>query len=91
MPLHVITANRLTDGAVIWQGSGSGWTARFAEASAIADAGLLAARLEDAKRLEAAGRVIGVYEIEVEGTGSEFTPLRLRERIRAAGPTVAFG
>ena len=44
----------------------------------------------DAGRLEEAdGHIIGVYEVELEARDARVAPARLRERIRADGPTVS--
>lgn len=94
MTHRVITANRLRDGAVIWLGPDAKWVERFDGAEACADDETVEARLALARELESAGRIIDAYAVEVvveqmEGVG-RLVPVRLRERIRADGPTVAF-
>ena len=84
--MQVVTANRLRDGAVVYC-SATGWTIALADArladGAEADA-LLAAAQAAPKPLP----VVAPYLIEVAVTDGVPRPLSLRERIRAAGPTV---
>jgi hypothetical protein len=90
MKTKVLTANRLTDGISVWLGANGEWT------TALKDAFL--ARHEDAvSAIEAAGRqaladnrVVDVNVIEIEETQAGPRPYRLRERIRADGPTIAY-
>jgi hypothetical protein len=84
---RIVTANRLSDGLVVYL-NGAGWSerienARIAGDDAAAD-GLLA-------RAEGPGqevRVIGPYLIEVTRAAAVPRPLSNREAIRAQGPTV---
>lgn len=87
----VITGNRLGDGAVVWRDAAGDWATDFAAAAIYATAEDLAGGLEAARADETRGSVIGVYEAEVETRDGRAVPVRLRERIRADGPTVAFG
>jgi len=94
MAHRVITANRLRDGAVVWLDASGEWVDEIGRAMSSDDDDAVAAALESAKAMEAAGHVIGVYEVEVQapagGASHSLQPVRLRERIRADGPTVAF-
>lgn len=85
--MKVLTANRLTDGIAVWLGANGQWLDRIDDA-------LIARHADAAAALEAAGkaafddnRVIDVAVIDVEEIDGEIHPLRLRERIRAAGPS----
>lgn len=95
MTHRVITANRLQDGAVIWLAAGGDWVEEIDRAMMSDADDAITAALASAKAMEAAGRVIGVYEVEVEmdpaDTRRRARPIRLREQIRADGPTVAHG
>jgi len=81
----VLTANRLTDGIAVWLDANGRWSERIETA--------LVARHDDAvSGLEQAGKsafnrnvIVDVALVDVE---SGIHPLRLRERIRAAGPTI---
>jgi hypothetical protein len=90
MTTKVLTANRLSDGVSVWLGSDGEWTRSLKDA-------LLARHDDAAVALEAAGaqalddnRVVDVNLIEVEETPRGPRPFRLRERIRAQGPTIDY-
>lgn len=83
----VITANRLTDGIVVYLASDGEWTERIADAR-------LADTDEEIKALEAEAEkavqerlVISVYPMPVALEGGAVDPLSVRERIRAAHRT----
>jgi hypothetical protein len=85
--MKILTANRLTDGECLWWGGGA-WKETI-------DGAELAADKDDEARLESVGKeafaanfVLDVAIIDVELVDGAIRPLRLRERIRAAGPTV---
>jgi hypothetical protein len=82
----VVTANRLGDGAVIYMAAAGRWSTRLEEAR-VAEAVEAEALLDEAGR-DAATRVVGPYLIEVEAGAAGPRVASLRERIRAAGPTV---
>ena len=87
--MKVLTANRLTDGEAVWFADGV-WVETIAPADVVAD------KDKDGEaRLEAVGKaaydnneVVDVVLIDVDLVDGEIVPKRLRERIRAAGPTV---
>ncbi|PSJ55685.1 DUF2849 domain-containing protein [Kumtagia ephedrae] len=85
--MKVLTANRLTDGEAIWYAGARGWAETIAEADVAGDkAG--EAELEAAgKAAFANNEVVDVELIDVELVDGLIRPVRLRERIRAAGPT----
>lgn len=86
----IITANSLGDGLVVFLAGDGGWTHSLDAARVIApDA--LADALAYAKAQHDARIVVEPYEIEVVLEAGRPVPVRLRERIRAAGPTVAYG
>lgn len=85
MPLKTITANRVRDGAVVWRTAGGGWSPDVADAVVLEQT---ADALEVAKADLASRLVTDVYEIDVEAGSTGPVPVRLRERIRAVGPTV---
>ncbi|MCX5518150.1 DUF2849 domain-containing protein [Kaistia defluvii] len=87
----LITANHLGDGLVVFLTAEGGWSYKLADARVIADAELEPA-LALAKAQHEAGIVVDPYEIEATVVGGIPVPVRLRERIRAAGgPTVTYG
>lgn len=86
----VLTANRLGDGIAVWLDANGQWTERLQDA-------FVARHAEAVEALEGAGRrafasniVLDVNVIDVEEKNGQLRPLRLRERIRAEGPTIAY-
>ncbi|RWM17858.1 MAG: DUF2849 domain-containing protein [Mesorhizobium sp.] len=84
--MKVLTANRLTDGEAVWYANG-GWAETIDNADLAHDKAA-----ED--RLEAIGaaayannEVVDVNLIDVTVANGVVEPVRLREKIRAAGPT----
>jgi hypothetical protein len=87
---QVLTANRLTDGIAVWYDRDGKWNEWIGRS-------VVATNKEDAERLEAIGKkayadneVLDVNLIEVEEIEGQIRPLRLRERIRAEGPTIEY-
>ena len=85
----VITGNRLQDGAVVWRGPARDWSRNIADAAINMTGRQLADSLDAARLEEASGRIIGVYEVEIETRDRAVVPARLRERVRAGGATVS--
>lgn len=84
--MKVLTANRLSDGIAVWYADG-GWAETVGHADIAHDK-----TAED--RLEAMGaaasannEVVDVNLIDVTVADGLVEPVRLREKIRAAGPT----
>jgi len=76
---HVLTANDLRSGAIVYLGV-SGWC-RAIEQARLLDDGDIHEAMERAAASEAACEVIGCYLIEVDSDGRQ--PVKLRERLRA--------
>ncbi|MBD8892222.1 DUF2849 domain-containing protein [Roseibium litorale] len=85
--MKIVTANRLIDGEVVWLGAGNAWVGQVSEALVLDGkddvAAALAAGLASAERRE----VVDVYEVDVTEEDGKLVPVRLREKIRAKGPT----
>ena len=82
----VFTANRLRDGQVVWLAAGDRWAEALVEAQIFEG--------EDVARGRALAEawvprqiVVGPYDVEVDRTDEGPLPLKIRERIRASGPT----
>jgi len=86
--LRLVTANRLTDGVVVFLGPDGQWTASIAESAAVATSEeadhLLAVARDSALRAE----IVEPYIIEAERQDGVPVPERFRERIRVTGPTI---
>jgi hypothetical protein len=85
--LQMLTANRLRDGDVLYR-KGDGWTLVLADGDvyrdkASADAVLAAAQAEVARN-----EFVAPYLFEVREVNGQIRPVKEREIIRAAGPTV---
>jgi len=84
---QMLTANRLRDGDVLYR-KGSGWVPMLSDGDvyreqAAADAALAAATAELARN-----EFVAPYLFEVRDVGGKIIPVKEREIIRAAGPTV---
>lgn len=92
MSQKVITANSLGDGLVVFLTPSGGWSTEIGH-SRIIGTGDFDEAMAYAKAQHDAQIVVEPYEIEVElhPDAGLPVPVRLRERIRAAGPTVAYG
>jgi hypothetical protein len=84
----VITANRLTDGVVVFQTIDECWTEDFNRAAVLPDPEATASALKRAKHDEANNIVVEPYAIVVEERNGHLAPKALREAIRATGPTI---
>lgn len=89
-PRKVLTANRLTDGAIVYlalHDGKAGWVSDIREATSFAAAE--AATMEHAAQAEVAANVVlSPYVIDItEGNA----PTSAKESVRSAGPSVAYG
>jgi hypothetical protein len=88
--MKVLTANRLSDGIAVWYSTGKGWDTDISTAELASDAAgearLSAAGAESCARNE----VIDVNVIDAELSGGKPAATKLRERIRAEGPTINY-
>jgi hypothetical protein len=86
--MNIITGNSLGEGLVVFQAPGGGWSLDIGHAEVLETPEALAAATARANADAAANRVVEPYAIEVTRNGPQFVPVRLREQIRADGPTV---
>ena len=86
--MHVITANRLLDGEVVWLAANGQWVETLDGAVVIEAKEELDNRLDQATQSVADRDVVEVDPIVVALEDGAIVPVRLRERIRALGPTV---
>ncbi len=86
--LHVLTANRLSDGGVVFLTGEGQWSDRLATAKPAID-DLDIAQLERAGDQAAnANIVVDPYLMKVEQVASSFVPIKMRERRRVLGPSI---
>ena len=81
-------ANNLLDGEVVWLGHNGAWVKSVGAAQVFATEDERQVAAEIAAKADAENLVVEPYEIEVVHEAGEVTPIKFRERIRAAGPTM---
>jgi hypothetical protein len=86
--ISVLTANRLSDGVVVFLDYEGSWAEGIATAA-------IARYPQEARALEARGahdaernRVVEPYLVEVRETANSLVPIRTRERVRIEGPSI---
>jgi hypothetical protein len=87
--MKVLTANRLSDGIAVWF-SAKGWTTDIAKAETVNDADGEARLTAIGADAYANNEVIDVNVVDAELADGKLAAVKLRERIRAAGPTVDY-
>ena len=85
---QVITANRLKDGTVVFLGPDFSWVEHIGEARVFATPDTAASGLAATKKDEEDNLVLDVYAVDVAEREGTITPVKLREAIRATGPTI---
>jgi hypothetical protein len=90
-PQKAITANRLDDGRVVFLDPRGVWTHDLAAALFVADGPDLDAATAYAGAQADARIIVEPYPIDIVTVNDRPVPARIRERIRAEGPTVAYG
>lgn len=83
----IFTANRLGDGAVVYLMADGGWSELIGECRIARSEAEHADMAHRAEQAELGQQVVGAYAAEIEIDGAELHPIKLREVIRAAGPT----
>lgn len=83
--MKAITANRLTDGVVVYLDVDNGWTEQITDAARFDD-DVAEARLHDASART--GEFADIYLIEIDAQGNPDGRAKIRETIRMTGPTV---
>ncbi|MDE2184157.1 MAG: DUF2849 domain-containing protein [Alphaproteobacteria bacterium] len=84
---QILTANRLRDGDVVYWHGGR-WVEALGEADIFAAEAEAKAALEAAQQAVAANVVVNPYLFEVRPDADGPVPVKEREIVRAAGPTV---
>ena len=89
MAQQMITANRLTDGAVVFLASGGRWVEQFADGRVANNEAEAAALQQIAEAAVTCAGIVAPYLIDVGEIDGRLQPSRYRERIRAEGPSVS--
>jgi len=84
---QMLTANRLKSGDVLYR-KGDGWVLTLAAADVYRDPAAAEAALAAAQGELARNEVVAPYLFEVREADGKIVPVKEREIIRAAGPTV---
>jgi len=82
--MKALTANRLTDGEVVFWASGA-WVERFARAEVFADDAV--AEAAEAVARTAVTQAVDPYLIDLQAVDEGYAPVSYRERVRALGPS----
>lgn len=90
-PQKAVTANRLSDGLVVFLADEGVWSLLIDDARLVADGAELDEALAYGKAQQAARIIVDSYAIDVELVDGKPLASRLRERIRAQGPTIPYG
>lgn len=85
---QIVTANDLVSGDVVFRTAEGGWTRSVDAAGVLADRAAAEAANAAALADVAAAVVVDVAVIDVTVSDGKVVPVKLRERIRAFGPTV---
>lgn len=85
--LQMLTANRLTGGDVLYWTRGD-WVERLADGEVFADSAAAQAALAAAQDFVARNIVVNPYLFDVRVRNGAVYPVKERETIRAAGPSV---
>lgn len=88
MTRQVISANRLSDGLVVYLASDDSWSEWIARSEIATDEAAADALLARAKWAEENRIVVDPYLVHVAEYDGEVRPTKYREFIRATGPSV---
>ena|SRR5215217_4184169 len=86
----VLTANRLSDGISVWLDAAGNWVVSLQDAFVARHAEAVSALEVAGKTALADNKVVDVNVIDIEEVDGVLRPLRLRERIRAEGPSIDY-
>lgn len=88
MSTRIIVASRLSDGVVVYLNRNDAWTSRIDDARAANDDSEAEALLAAGAQAARDQVIVDPYLIEIAEEDGRQRAARLRERIRALGPTV---
>ena len=84
---QMLTSNRLRDGDVLYWSRGA-WVLRLEDGEVFSDPAAAEAALAAAQKDILENKVVAAYLFDVRLEGGKIRPVKEREIIRAAGPTV---
>lgn len=86
--MKILAANRLIDGIAVWLGPDGKWVEDIRDADVVRDSAGEEQLLATAGEAFGNNLIVDPELIEVDLINGEVIPRRLRERIRAAGPSI---
>ncbi len=86
--MQVVTANRLSDGVVVYLATDHEWSERINDSAVACDKAAAEQLLAEAEVAVTERRVVAPYLIDVAATLEGLVPRAYRERIRALGPSI---
>ena len=86
MELNIISANRLTDGHVVYLSHNGRWSENIVDGRTAKNEEESTALLAEAQVSVTGGLVVDPYVVSISNDNGAFEPVRLRERIRQLGP-----
>lgn len=86
--MKILAANRLIDGGAVWLGEDGLWVDDIRQAHIARDREAELRLLEIACLAVQRNEVVDAECVDIEIVGDVVRPLRLRERIRATGPSI---
>ncbi|MXN45793.1 DUF2849 domain-containing protein [Shinella kummerowiae] len=86
----VLTANRLSDGISVWLDAAGTWNEHLQSAFVARHKEAVEALEATGKQAYADNKVVDVNVVDVEEFDGVLRPLRMRERIRAEGPSISY-
>jgi len=86
--MKLLAANRLADGIAVWLGPDGAWVEAIDDADIVHDAAGQEHLAAAGKAALAANVIVDPELIDIDLVDGKIRPRRLRERIRAAGPTI---
>ncbi len=87
-PMEILTANEVVSGAAVYVDGAGRWQMDLQKARLFSDDAARDAVIAAAK---ATGRLVSIEIEKIEIVDGKIVPNRLRERIRAEGPTAPYG
>ena len=87
--MKILTANRLSDGIAVWMTAAREWSESILHSTIARDEEAEATLSAIGSAAITANEVIDVNLIDVDLVDGVIVPRRLRERIRAGGPTIS--
>ncbi|MBT5110510.1 MAG: DUF2849 domain-containing protein [Rhodospirillaceae bacterium] len=87
MSFQIVTANRLTDGFVVYMAGGNEWSTDIEDSARARSPAAGEQLLVTGRRAMDTQEIIDPYLIDADDRNGRISPVKYRERIRATGPS----